>query len=100
MDEFLTAWLMAPGHGEMLPSLEDLLRRPGWHQDAACKGLGTARFVVGRGGGQYDAGRALSAGCPVRQECFSTALANPDLQGLWGGTSEVQRKAMRRGAVA
>jgi WhiB family redox-sensing transcriptional regulator len=90
---------MFPGQGEMLPSLEDFLQRPEWHERAACRGVGVDVFVVGRGE-QYDTGRLLCEGCVVREECLEVALADPELRGLWGGTSEVQRKALRRQRVA
>ena len=32
----------------------------------------------------------------MREECLATAMANPDLAGLWGGTSELERKQLRR----
>ena len=67
------------------PGLEDYLRRPAWHQRAACRGLGVAGFVGLRREERYR--RELCAGCEVRQECLDTALADPELTGLWGGTS-------------
>jgi WhiB family redox-sensing transcriptional regulator len=44
--------------------------------------------------------RDLCQGCTVRQECLDVALADPDLTGLWGGTTPKERKAMRRRPVA
>jgi WhiB family transcriptional regulator, redox-sensing transcriptional regulator len=79
--------------------LEQLVHRPSWHALANCKGLGVDQFVVGRGG-QYEAARSVCESCAVRRECLETALANPDLLGMWGGTSEVQRKSMRRATGA
>jgi WhiB family redox-sensing transcriptional regulator len=43
--------------------------------------------------------QALCEICPVRQECLEVALVDPDLVGLWGGTTELERRGMRR-AVA
>ncbi len=39
--------------------------------------------------------KAVCAGCPVRAECLEFALANDERWGVWGGTSERQRRAMR-----
>jgi WhiB family redox-sensing transcriptional regulator len=35
--------------------------------------------------------------CPYRARCLQYALKNPDLVGIWGGTTEYQRKAIRKG---
>jgi len=34
--------------------------------------------------------------CPIRHECLVFALANNHKDGIWGGCSELTRKAMRR----
>lgn len=99
MTDAVTRWLMSPGRGEVLPSLEDWLARPEWMRDAACRATGTAVFIRGRGG-DYGAARALCAACEVRAECLEVALANPELVGLWGGTSDRERREMRRGSAA
>jgi WhiB family redox-sensing transcriptional regulator len=100
VDEHMIRWLMTPGD-EDPPSLEALLRRPEWHRRAACRGVGSGGFVVVQGGQYDDQARRLCGGCPVRQECLETALADPDLTGMWGGTTPVERRQMRRGrAVA
>ena len=97
-DDALTQWLMT-NCNEDEPSLEALLRRPQWHQRAACRGMGHTAFM-GRRREQY-AGRELCCRCPVRRECLEFALADTELVGLWGGTTELDRRRMRRGwAVA
>jgi Transcription factor WhiB len=35
------------------------------------------------------------AECPVRTECLRYALADPDLVGVWGGTTGAMRRDMR-----
>jgi len=74
---------MSPGYGEVLPSLEDFLRRPEWYERAACAGIGVDAFG---GYGKYR--RDLCEGCAVRQECLEAALVDDSLVGLWGGTTE------------
>ena len=74
----------------------DLFRRPEWHADAACWGMGTDGFIVGKGA-VYQ--REVCEGCPVRQGCLEAALADPELVGLWGNKTERERRQMRR-AVA
>ncbi len=101
MNEALLGWLMTPGAPDGTLTLEDFLRRPGWHQQAACRGAGVDAFVLSPAKGrltEYD--RSLCEDCPVRQECLETALDNPDLAGLWGGTTPGERRALRRGRVA
>jgi WhiB family redox-sensing transcriptional regulator len=39
--------------------------------------------------------KAICSGCPVRQECLDYALADPSLVGVWSGTDERERRAMR-----
>ena len=97
----LTVWLMLPEAPDPADLLEQLLHRPAWHADAACRGLGADAFVRGAWG-SYDTVRALCVGCPVRAECLQAApLADPEILGLWGGTTANQRRKMRRrGAVA
>lgn len=34
--------------------------------------------------------------CPVRNECLLFALTNNEKEGVWGGTSEITRKAIRK----
>lgn len=35
--------------------------------------------------------------CPYVTQCLAYALKNPELVGIWGGTTEYQRRAIRRG---
>jgi WhiB family redox-sensing transcriptional regulator len=54
-------------------------------------------FIVGKGG-VYE--REVCDGCWVRQECLEAPLEDPELVRLWGGTTERERREMRRRAVA
>jgi WhiB family redox-sensing transcriptional regulator len=41
--------------------------------------------------------RQVCAGCPVRAECLELALSMPQRPaGIWGGTTERERRDMRR----
>ncbi len=66
-----------------------------WYARAACRGQGPDAFVQG-GKTYYEPARALCATCPVRVECLDLALADHTLIGLWGGTTDRERRAIRR----
>jgi WhiB family redox-sensing transcriptional regulator len=73
-------------------------RRPDWMSQAACRGEPTELFYPNE---EHDAGPAqtICAGCPVRSDCLAHALANfraASDAGVWGGTTEHERAAMRR----
>ena len=73
-----------------------LALRPSWHRRAACRGKGTDWWFPSHGG-INDAARAVCEACPVRRECLSFALEAPEaLAGIWAGTSERERRRMRR----
>ncbi len=95
MQSFAGSWRPLPPDEAL--TLADFLHRPEWHQRAACRGVGVDAFVLTPGKGrwpEYD--RRLCLTCPVRVECLDYALANPDLQGLFGATTGDERKAMRK----
>lgn len=84
--------------GHDVPDIAEVLGRPTWEARAACKGLDVELFVppLGRNG---EAGRAICRRCVVREECLEYALADVTLSGIWGGTSERDRRAMRRASA-
>jgi WhiB family transcriptional regulator, redox-sensing transcriptional regulator len=90
---------MTPEAADGPLTLEDFVSRPGWHQQAACRGMGHRAFVRGEKA-DYGRTRELCDGCPVRQDCLEVALADPYLVGLWGGTTDAERRSMRRSRVA
>jgi WhiB family redox-sensing transcriptional regulator len=85
-----------------------LLRLPEWWGRANCLGMDPAAFHPGPGQ-DASAARAVCAGCTVQVECLERALAirgtlgRDNDAGVWGGTTERERKAIaaeRRKAVA
>jgi WhiB family redox-sensing transcriptional regulator len=71
-----------------------------WRERAACRGMDPAEairiFFPSRGERQAEAMDYCDR-CPVRQECLDDALATPGFYdfGVWGGTSEQQRRRLR-----
>jgi len=69
-----------------------------WQREAACRGLGLGEsqtiFFPSRGESVEDA-RAICEGCPVVAECLDFALEHHCI-GVWGGTTERQRRQLRR----
>jgi WhiB family transcriptional regulator, redox-sensing transcriptional regulator len=39
--------------------------------------------------------KAICQGCPLREPCLAEALADESLTGIWGGTTYLERRAMR-----
>jgi WhiB family redox-sensing transcriptional regulator len=66
--------------------------RPDWMLRAACRGQGFGDFFVGESVTMV----AVCDGCPVKTDCLDYALADSSLLGVWGGTTNRQRKALRR----
>lgn len=73
----------------------EILPRPAWQQTAACAGVDPRLFFPATPGQPVnrEAKRVCSI-CPVRQECLDYALDN-DERGIWAGTSERERRALR-----
>lgn len=44
---------------------------------------------------QASVARSVCGGCPIRSACLSYALRH-GVEGVWGGTTEEERRAMRR----
>lgn len=68
-----------------------------WTADALCGSRDPEMWFPNNGRvDQHRLAEAICQECPVRAQCLSEALANPWITGIWGGTSETDRKRMRR----
>lgn len=83
-----------------LASLEAEAR---WQDRASCKGMDPTLFfgpeyaeTVKEKRDREDAAKAVCAECPVRNECLEYALDAREAYGIWGGRTEVERKALLR----
>lgn len=65
-----------------------------WRQEGACWDTDPDVFFPVR---EEDVGAALAicATCPVQSECLTYALRNEGV-GIWGGTTESERRKLRR----
>lgn len=75
-----------------------------WREAARCKEMDPDLFFpVGTTGPallQIEAAKAVCRSCTVRQQCLEFALASNQEYGIWGGTTEEERRYMRRKATA
>ena len=73
---------------------------PDWRDDAACRDADPELFfpvgAAGPGLVQVDRAKQICAGCMVRTQCLEWALASGQESGVWGGTSDDERRALRR----
>ena len=65
-----------------------------WRAEAWCRGMDPEMFFPERGD-RLDMLRAICAECPVIEPCRDWALHHESL-GFWGGTTEAERKRIRR----
>ena len=76
--------------------------RPEWHKHAACRGMmvdpDKPNFFIPRGDqvGMLKKVRKVCEGCPVIDDCLEFAIRMDIEQGVWGGKSARERKAIRR----
>lgn len=66
-----------------------------WMEDAICKNYPPAVFFPEDGVG-VDRARRICIGCPVVKECLEYALAEHINHGVWGGTSERERRRITK----
>jgi WhiB family redox-sensing transcriptional regulator len=72
-----------------------LLQPLDWQVSARCTEVDPEIFFPERGGSSK-AARAVCGGCDVRLQCLEYALNNKEQFGIWGGTSERERRRLRK----
>jgi WhiB family redox-sensing transcriptional regulator len=79
-------------------------QRDGWRSRGACLTADPDLFfpisAAGASAAQVAKAKRICAGCQVRSDCLSFALPQRDMQGIWGGTTDDERKKLRRTRVA
>ena len=70
--------------------------RRGWQAKSACASAADDRWYPDRTDTQLrGAAVARCAICPVRRSCLAFALSHGEQHGVWGGTTDIQRTALR-----
>ena len=64
---------------------------PDWMEDGICRNLNPDTFFPSDGVG-VEVAKRICATCPVVNTCLEFALENRIDHGVWGGTSERQRR--------
>ncbi len=64
-----------------------------WRHSAACTQTDPELFFPEKGNPSREA-RAVCVRCPVRAECLTDALAQARVYGVWGGTTERERRRL------
>jgi WhiB family redox-sensing transcriptional regulator len=74
--------------------------RPDWRDSAACRRADPELFFpIGTDDASLDQARRaqqVCESCPVRAACLAWALAQPGTSGIWGGTTEDERRVLAR----
>ncbi|GAA2653452.1 WhiB family transcriptional regulator [Nonomuraea recticatena] len=68
---------------------------PPWWSLAACAGSDPDLFYPPHGAASPEAMRICRA-CPVRTECLIHCLLHGETYGIWGGTTEAERRKICR----
>lgn len=72
----------------------------GWQEQASCQGTDARLFFgpekerVRDRETRENAAKRICASCPVLRDCRKHALQTPELFGVWGGLSEVDRETV------
>ena len=75
-----------------------------WRDDAACRNTDPDLFfpagTIGEAAEATEAAIALCRRCPVRDQCLEFAMVTNQRDGIWGATSEEDRRRMRSAWLA
>lgn len=75
-----------------------------WRHEAACRDADPEIFFpIGTSGpalAQIEAARAICAMCAVKEPCLEWAIDTAQDAGIWGGSTEEERRTVRRAARA
>lgn len=84
----------------MTQALKALIRETSvdWKHQAACRGYPDELFFPAGDTDEEHIATALAvcAGCRVTEQCLDYALESNQRAGIWGGTTEKERRSLRR----
>lgn len=87
----------------LVAELADEMPGP-WREQAGCLGSDPDMFFpIGNAGAvlaEVRAAKAVCGSCPVVEACLTYALETNQESGVWGGTSEEERRRLRRAWAA
>ena len=76
----------------------------GWREGAVCRDTDPDRFfpagTTGIAVEQIDVAKAMCRSCPVRKQCLEFSMATNQEAGIWGGSTEDERRKMRSAWLA
>ncbi|MGI8492632.1 MAG: WhiB family transcriptional regulator [Acidimicrobiales bacterium] len=75
--------------------MESTKQMTSWRAKAACRGVEPGIFYPVTEEEADDA-KAICAGCTVREACLDWALRTREKDGIWGGSTERERRRMLR----
>lgn len=81
--------------GVDVPTFAELLNRPVWMDEGACRGSDIRSFFRTWPEVAVEETKAICRDCGVQSECLSYALEHLSIVGVWGGTTERERQRMR-----
>ncbi len=71
-----------------------------WRNVAACRDTSPELFfpigTTGQAVDQIEAAKLVCMGCPAQESCLEYALSSNQDSGVWGATSEEDRRVLRR----
>jgi WhiB family transcriptional regulator, redox-sensing transcriptional regulator len=84
----------------MLTMLNERWNDLDWRIDAVCRDLNPEIFfpvgVTGQAIDQIEAAKSHCATCPASEQCLEFAVTTNQEYGVWGGTTEEERRVLRR----
>lgn len=84
-----------------LSDLEDMAVGTSWMRHGVCSQTDPETFFAPPDGNVrwWDAAVAVCRGCPVRDECLAYAIENDIAYGVWGGSTEAERRPLLQEAA-
>jgi WhiB family redox-sensing transcriptional regulator len=78
--------------------------RVSWRDEAACRHADPDLFfpvaATGPALRQIDQAKRVCRACPVQASCLTWALDHGVATGVWGGTTEDERRSIRRARIS